>query len=66
MNMNKKYNNNTPILCRKTIEWLNQIFPLQPPVKGWSMEDVWRYAGKREVIDKALTELERQENETIN
>ena len=41
-----------PLSTAALIEWLDAMYPPRMPKHGEDLESIYRYAGKRELIDK--------------
>lgn len=61
-NNDQRRSHKAPKLDADTIKWLDNLYPEKSAREKDTIEQIWIYAGIRKVINKALTELERQES----
>ena len=49
-----------PLICEHTVEYLDKLFPEMSASAGDTLETIWQYSGKREVVRHLKTLIERQ------
>jgi hypothetical protein len=59
-----------PLFSEELIKLLDEMFPHRCPDLGQSLEEIHRYAGKREIVDMLVFSLKNQQSrqvkETLN